>query len=237
VVFAQNHDHIGNRMRGDRLSQSLNLEQLKLVAATYLLSPYVPLVFMGEEFGEDRPFTYFISHTDDALVEAVRQGRKKEFEYFHRGEGQVPDPQSEATFMGCKLDWNFSEDPQKKTLFNYYRQLIRFRKTNPAFRIDRRGSMEVKVDEARQVISIERFENANQRKSLFYAVLNYGNQDTEWPVRTGQSNWQKCLDSADTAWLGPASQAPETLSSGDVLPLKKHSVLLYEYRQEQGERA
>jgi maltooligosyltrehalose trehalohydrolase len=238
IVFAQNHDHIGNRMLGDRLSQTLNFEQLKLVAATYLLSPYVPLVFMGEEYGEDRPFTYFISHTDEELVEAVRKGRKREFEYFHRGEGQVPDPQSEETFASCKLNWNFSEDRTKKTLFDFYKLLIRFRKSNPAFRIDRRGTLEVKADESRQLISIERFEDLGKQKPLFFAVLNYGEQDTEWTKSNRQAtHWQKVLDTADVTWNGPGSQAPDTLRNGDALFIRKHSVLLYAYQPEREEEA
>ena len=82
VVYAQNHDQIGNRRLGDRLSQSLSFAQLKLAAGTVLLSPYIPLLFMGEEYSERAPFEYFVSHGDPSLVEAVRQGRKDEFAKF-----------------------------------------------------------------------------------------------------------------------------------------------------------
>jgi len=228
VVFAQNHDHIGNRMRGDRLSETLDFEQLKLVAGTYLISPYVPLVFMGEEYGEDRPFTYFISHTDADLVEAVRQGRKREFAYFHRGEGAVPDPYSEEVFQACKLNWNFSEDKQKKTLFDFYKQLIRFRKSNPAFRIDQRGTVKVQSDEAQRLITLERFESREGQKSLFLAVLNYGSEDARVNVQTGHGNWKKFLDSADARWQGPGSQTPENAQAGELISVRSHSFVIYE---------
>ena len=79
VVFAQNHDQVGNRMRGDRLSAAVSFEDLKLAAGIVLLSPYLPLLFMGEEYAESAPFPYFISHSDAALIDAVRRGRQSEF--------------------------------------------------------------------------------------------------------------------------------------------------------------
>ena len=97
VVRAQNHDQVGNRMLGDSLGRLVGFESLELAAGVLLLSPFVPLIFMGEEYGEAAPFPYFISHTDSNLVEAVRQGRREEFDAFQQ-EGDPPDPQDEATF-------------------------------------------------------------------------------------------------------------------------------------------
>jgi maltooligosyltrehalose trehalohydrolase len=93
VVFSQNHDQVGNRMLGERLSALLSFEAKKLAACAVLLSPYVPLFFMGEEYDEPAPFLYFISHEDEALVRAVRDGRKAEFAAF-KWQGEPPDPQS-----------------------------------------------------------------------------------------------------------------------------------------------
>src|SRR5690606_30764198 len=97
VVFIQNHDQIGNRMLGDRLTVRLSPEQNELAAAALLLSPFTPLLFMGEEYGETAPFPYFVSHTDEALAEAVRRGRSEEFASF-RWAGEPPDPQAPETF-------------------------------------------------------------------------------------------------------------------------------------------
>ena len=97
VVCIQNHDQIGNRARGDRLSELLDFEGLKLAAGVTVLAPFVPLLFMGEEYGEKAPFQYFTSHSDAGLIEAVRKGRKEEFSAF-AWEGEIPDPHDEKTF-------------------------------------------------------------------------------------------------------------------------------------------
>ena len=97
VVFAQNHDHIGNRPKGDRLVTLVTREQAQLAAALVLLAPGVPLLFMGEEYGDPAPFPYFIDHGDPALVEAVRVGRAEEFAAF-AGTGGVLDADAQATF-------------------------------------------------------------------------------------------------------------------------------------------
>jgi maltooligosyltrehalose trehalohydrolase len=82
VVFNQNHDQVGNRVMGERLSVLVDLEQQKIASAALFLSPYIPLLFMGEEYGEDNPFYYFVSHSDKLLIEQVREGRKDEFKAF-----------------------------------------------------------------------------------------------------------------------------------------------------------
>ena len=97
VVFAQNHDQVGNRRWGDRLTLSLSGEALKMMAGVILLSPYLPLLFMGEEYGETAPFPFFISHSDPDLIEAVRKGRRAEWPS-EEGQDEPPDPQDEKTF-------------------------------------------------------------------------------------------------------------------------------------------
>ena len=97
VVFAQNHDQVGNRLLGDRLSQAVSFEALKLAAGLVILSPFIPLLFMGEEYAETAPFPYFISHSDPELIEAVRRGRRAEFAAFG-WQGETPDPQDAKDF-------------------------------------------------------------------------------------------------------------------------------------------
>ncbi|MBX6333569.1 MAG: malto-oligosyltrehalose trehalohydrolase, partial [Gemmatimonadaceae bacterium] len=103
VIAIQNHDQVGNRARGERLASLVPFASLELAASLLLLAPYVPLLFMGEEYGETHPFQYFVSHTDPALVEAVRRGREAELESF-AWEGPIPDPGAEATFTRSVLD-------------------------------------------------------------------------------------------------------------------------------------
>ena len=104
IVFSQNHDQVGNRMLGERSSQLVSFEMQKLLAGAVFISPYLPMLFMGEEWGETHPFLYFVSHTDPDLAEAVRKGRKAEFAAFHT-QGEAPDPMAEETFQNSKLQW------------------------------------------------------------------------------------------------------------------------------------
>ena len=103
VVCSQNHDQIGNRMLGERIGHLLEFEKLKLTAGALLLSPFLPLLFMGQEYGETAPFLYFVSHSDPGLIDAVRKGRSHEFAAFS-WRGEVPDPQAPGTFERSRLD-------------------------------------------------------------------------------------------------------------------------------------
>ena len=129
VVCVQNHDQIGNRARGDRLSTLLDFEQQKLAAALLFFGPFVPLLFMGEEFGEDNPFLYFVDHTDPLLIEAVREGRKREFRDFSWGE-TLPDPASEDTFRQSMPQWEKRYASPHCHLLSLYQDLIVIKNEN-----------------------------------------------------------------------------------------------------------
>jgi len=129
VVFVQNHDQVGNRVRGDRLAALVPLARQKLAAALLLLSPYVPLLFMGEEYGETNPFLYFVSHGDRELIAAVREGRRREFAEFG-WTGDVPDPQAVGTFLRSRLD----RTRANPALLALYRDCLRLRREEPALR-------------------------------------------------------------------------------------------------------
>jgi len=161
VVFSQNHDQVGNRSVGDRPSQSLSFEQLKLAAGTVLLSPYIPLLFMGEEYAETAPFQYFVSHGDPALIEAVREGRKKEFAEFG-WVGDIPDPQSEATFLGCKLNWNLYTEGQHRVLWNFYQELLRLRRDVPPLANLVKDATEVTPFTDQKVLLVRRWDASGQ---------------------------------------------------------------------------
>jgi maltooligosyltrehalose trehalohydrolase len=133
VVCVQNHDQVGNRAMGDRLSTLVGFEEQKLAAALLLLAPYVPLLFMGEEYGETRPFPYFVSHSDEGLIEAVRRGRREEFASFGWSD-DVPDPQSEDTFRSARLDRAGRETPRGRALLALHRDLIALRRKEAALR-------------------------------------------------------------------------------------------------------
>jgi maltooligosyltrehalose trehalohydrolase len=133
IVAAQNHDQIGNRPNGERLASLVPADRTRLAAALVLLSPYIPLLFMGEEYGETAPFMYFIEHGDPALIEAVRAGRRQEYEKIGRLEDQI-DPQAPETFERCKLDWHRRTREPGAQLLQLYTDLLALRKEEPALR-------------------------------------------------------------------------------------------------------
>ena len=126
VVGTQNHDQVGNRGLGERLAALVPFEAVKLAAGIVLLSPFVPLVFMGEEYGETAPFLYFTSHTDADLAEAVRRGRRAEFS-LSESATEVPDPQSEGTFQRSRIHFEQRLAPPHRHVWDLYRDLLRFR--------------------------------------------------------------------------------------------------------------
>jgi maltooligosyltrehalose trehalohydrolase len=128
VGCLQNHDQVGNRAAGDRTSHLLSPGQLKIGAALVMTSPFVPMLFQGEEWGASTPFLYFTDHQDPELGEAVRQGRRKEFAAFSWDPGQIPDPQSEETFLRSKLDWDEPSREPHSDLLQWYRSLIKLRR-------------------------------------------------------------------------------------------------------------
>jgi maltooligosyltrehalose trehalohydrolase len=127
VVSAQNHDQIGNRAQGERLSMLLDMPQLKAIAALTMLSPFVPLLFQGEEWGAQTPFLYFTDHEDHELGRLVAEGRSREFSAF-RWQGAVPNPQEADTFARSKLNWSELSQPRHVELLQWYRQVIRIRR-------------------------------------------------------------------------------------------------------------
>jgi maltooligosyltrehalose trehalohydrolase len=135
VVCIQNHDQVGNRALGERLDVLVTPAARRLAAALLLLCPGTPLLFMGEEYGETRPFPFFCSFSDPQLVEAVRSGRRREFAElaFEWGE-TIPDPQSEATFDSARLTWNWPAGSSHAQLRTLYRDLLQVRRESPALR-------------------------------------------------------------------------------------------------------
>jgi maltooligosyltrehalose trehalohydrolase len=133
VVYTQNHDQVGNRAAGERLAALIPPAALRLAAALLLLSPYVPLLFMGEEYGERAPFLYFVSHSDERLVESVRAGRRAEFESFG-WTGEIPDPQAQATFERSRIDITVACEGEHAALRALYRALLAIRREEPALR-------------------------------------------------------------------------------------------------------
>ena len=230
IVFAQNHDQVGNRLLGDRLSQTASFEQLKLAAGTVLLAPYVPLLFMGEEYGEIAPFQYFVSHDDPALVEAVRKGRAEEFARF-RWAGEIPDPQSEETFRRSKLNWELRREGRHGVLWEFYRELLRLRRETPALALlDKRSTIVATLQHEKALLVIRR-----SGASEILAVFNFDARPVQLllPLLAGQ--WQKQLDSAEQRWEGQGSEVPDSIdpSGGVKLSVSASAFCLFSTSHEQ----
>jgi len=215
VVFSQNHDQVGNRSVGDRLSQSLSFEQLKLAAGTVLLSPYIPLLFMGEEYAETAPFQYFVSHGDPALIDVVRKGRKNEFAEFGWA-SDIPDPQSDATFLGCKLNWNLHSEGQHRVLWNFYQELLRLRRDMSALANLDKDAMEVIPFTDQKVLLVRRWDTSSQ----VLIVHHFGQTPTDVYVPIPAGRWPTVLDSNETRWGGGDDGVPAVLQSHGEIQLR-----------------
>ena len=191
VVFSQNHDQVGNRLRGERPGEHLSLPQQKLAAATVLLSPYLPLLFMGEEYGESAPFPYFVSHGDAALVAAVRRGRLAEFAVFAQ-QGSPPDPQAETTFLSAKVDQEQRHQDEHRAIFDFYRQLIRLRKEWSTLARLSRENMQIVACEEERVLAVIRSAGGGR----IFCLFNYSEESRVIPSLLTGGTWRVLLDSS-----------------------------------------
>lgn len=200
VVFSQNHDQIGNRAVGDRLSTHLPWEALKAIRALILLSPNVPLLFMGEEYGETAPFQYFIEHGDRDLVEAVRQGRRREFSPFGWNPDDIPDPQDQATFMRSRLNRDRLDEWQT-SLLQWTHALIRLRKEESSLGAGdgqaRRHRVWTFEDE--KVLLVHRTAKAGSASLL---VLGFNKSPVTVALSEPQGEWRLRLDSSGREFGG-----------------------------------
>jgi maltooligosyltrehalose trehalohydrolase len=224
VVFSQNHDQVGNRLHGERLANLVPFEDLKLVAGVVLLSPYLPLLFMGEEYGETAPFLYFISHSDENLIEAVRKGRREEFAAF-QWEGEIPDPQNEATLLRSRLDHRLCGSGHHKTLLEFYRELLLLRKDHPVLSRLSKNDMEVMAFEGEKVLFVRRWKGTGQTAAFFH----FGSAPVSLALPLPPGRWEKLVDSSEQRWGGTGSSLPESVRShGSVtLSLTPRSFVLF----------
>ncbi len=146
--YLQNHDQVGNRAQGDRSAHLLSTERLKIAAALVLTAPFIPMLFMGEEWGAGSPFQYFTDHPDPELGRAVSEGRRAEFSSFGWSAEDVPDPQDPKTFERSKLDWAELDRQPHAELLEWHKALLRLRRAHPDLTSGSLAAVEVDVDEA-----------------------------------------------------------------------------------------
>lgn len=223
VVCIQNHDQIGNQLKGDRLSQVISFEALKLAAGAVLLSPFIPMLFMGEEYAEEAPFTYFVSHSDPELIQAVRQGRKQEFEPFHY-DGEPLDPEAVDTFLVCKLNWDKRQEGKHQILWSFYQHLIYLRNTLPALLHRDFQSIQAGSQEDKQIVWWRRWKENNQ----VVCFMNFNSTAVTFDPSIDSFSGHKILDSAAEKWMGSGYAAPEALHPQQSITLSPQSLVLYQ---------
>jgi maltooligosyltrehalose trehalohydrolase len=204
TVCVQNHDQVGNRMLGERLGSLVSFEAQKLAAGLLLLSPHVPLIFMGEEYGDPAPFQYFIEHGDPALIAAVRSGRRREFESFG-WEGEVPDPQSERVFEACKLTQELCVKGDHALLHNMYTELLTLR---ARYRPGARRDVMTRLDSDELL--------AARRDDRLLMVFHFGHQARTVSLACAAGPWRCELDSAAAKWIGTQRVGTERVGTERV---------------------
>ncbi|MEO7454964.1 MAG: malto-oligosyltrehalose trehalohydrolase [Gemmatimonadaceae bacterium] len=239
VVAIQNHDQVGNRPNAERLASIVPRDRLRLAASLILLSPYVPLLFMGEEYGEVSPFLYFIEHGDPELIDAVREGRRREFLAIERHEPQV-DPQAEETFTRSRLDWSRRDTPEGAQLLSLYRDLLALRREEPALRPGAsdtyvQGNAEWFTALRAMPLHNDELDPARAGRALFCA-FNLSSEPMNVPVRAEAIGAWKLRFSSDAAGYGgsgaqlrdipalappPSDDAPKRLVSAPSVPQRR----------------
>jgi maltooligosyltrehalose trehalohydrolase len=218
VIFTQNHDQVGNRAVGDRLSTLVDFESLKLLAAVLLTAPYVPMLFMGEEYGETAPFPYFVSHSDGRLLDLIRRGRKREFAAFG-WQGDLHDPADERTFRMAKLRVEQANQGRCKELQDWHRHLIHLRRETPALVALDRRSMEVTALDS--VLFVRRWTDNDEVAMAF----NFAAEPVlvRWPLPTGA--WRTLIDSSGSGLetINSTGEVELTLSRRSALGLRRYS--------------
>jgi maltooligosyltrehalose trehalohydrolase len=214
VGFIQNHDQIANTSRGQRLSTLVSPGQLRLAAVLTICSPFLPLLFMGEEYGETAPFLYFTSFEDPARAEAVREGRKRELGS-HYSESEFADPQALTTFEKCRLDWSKMANSPHAEILRLYRDLITLRKQYPSLGNCRKDLTEVRLDESARQLIMKRTDPAGSSALL---IFNFSAEAQSIPIAADPQPWRLLLRTGDAVYGGgPGQRTVETVPLGSKL--------------------
>ena len=225
VACVQNHDQVGNRMLGERLAELTDLEGCKLAAAALLTSPFVPMLFMGEEYADPAPFRYFVSHSDPDLIDAVRTGRREEFAAF-AWQGEAPDPQAQETFDASQLDLSLAHAGGRHTyLHTCYRELIALRRRLDLLHRPDAPDLDVIPVPGRQTLALHRSDGA----AAVAVVINAEPDSVEVAIPAAPGMWTVRLDTADARFGGPGRADDPGFQAGSLrVPAGPCSVVVLE---------
>jgi maltooligosyltrehalose trehalohydrolase len=171
--YIQNHDQVGNQAFGERLYEQVGERKAMLAAAMVLTSPFVPMLFQGEEFAATTPFLYFAQHEDSVMAHAVSEGRRRE--HAHEGDlKSIPDPDAESSFLNSKLKWEESSEGHHAQMLEWYRSLIELRRKTPSLRDGDPSNTGIEFDEHEQWLVM--------RRGLIDLWFNLGTVSRSFPV-------------------------------------------------------
>lgn len=228
IAFNLNHDQVGNRPKGERLAVLVDFERLKLAAAALLLSPYIPMLFMGEEYGEEAPFYFFISHHDTELIKLVQEGRNKEFAQF--GDFETPDPYSEKTFDDCKINWHLRKSGKHKILLEWHTKLIALRKEHAALKEFDKNFITVHSIRQQGIMLIRQTKNSGK---LLVCIFNFSDETMQYTMPMYANTYTKILDSKERPWLWndddeySSTHHTNTINKADEISIAPLSVVIY----------
>ncbi len=228
VPCIQNHDQVANTSKGQRLASLVSLEKQKLAAAVLLCSPFLPLLFMGQEYGEAAPFLFFTSFQDADLVAAVRAGRKKEFAAYY-AEEDFPDPQAQRTFELCKLDWNKLSLYPHAEILRLHRDLLSLRQRYACLNNCRKDLTALAFDEQAKWLVMTRGDTSEARAML---LCNFSAHVQSVPTGPVRRRFELALSTADANYgSSPDSTQPPKLLVAEnqtlEIPLAEFSAALY----------
>ncbi|HEU4552901.1 MAG TPA: malto-oligosyltrehalose trehalohydrolase [Chitinophaga sp.] len=224
IVFSQNHDLVGNRPQGERLAALVNTPRLKLAAAAVLLSSYIPLLFMGEEYAAATPFYFFADFQDEDIIKALREGREKDFSSFE-WDAPPPDAMSENVFRQCVLQWQEREQPMHRDILLWYKELIALRREHPLLQNFDKNNLQVTTIGPLTLL-LHRYDDASKDHLLCY--FNFSTDTVSYTLPEYAAHWHALLDSN-----GPV-QAQATLRAGQSRVLGPLSVYLLQSNSERG---
>lgn len=179
IGFIQNHDQVGNRAKGDRLEHIIGIKRAKVAIGIVLMSPFIPLIFQGEEFAASSPFQYFADHDEPAMAMAVREGRKREFAAFGWNPDEIPNPDEPETFERSKLNWDEVHQGKHGEMLEWFRQLIRLRHQTPYLNDGDLNHIKVRFDEEKRWLTMDR--------GQMRVLCNLGEEPVELENRSGYS--------------------------------------------------
>ena len=215
VIFVQNHDQVGNRPLGDRLGTLVPFDAVKLAAGLMFVTPSIPLLFMGEEYGETARFQFFCSFLDKNLSEAVRKGRTEEMSRWE-SRGPISDPNAPNTFVSSRLNHSLAGAPRHRGLREYYRRWLTLRRTHPALGTRHKELTQVTRDAEGAVLIVTRATPDGEEVKLV-ANLTPKTQ----ALSLDASDWRVLIDSDAESFGG----------SGTAVPLAPFQCVLFEARR------